>query len=48
MKKMTEMNAMIARTIKLISQAITLIANGEYNQAKIMLRKAANQLDEME
>jgi hypothetical protein len=38
---------LIARTLNLIAQALTLIATGDHEGAKIMLRKAANQLDEL-
>jgi hypothetical protein len=38
---------LVARTLNLIAQALTQIATGDYEHAKTMLRKAANQLDEL-
>jgi hypothetical protein len=35
------------RVLALIADAIILIAAGDYAQAQVILRKAANQLDEM-
>jgi hypothetical protein len=41
------MNPIILRVFSLIGTALTLLAAGEPEQARSMLRKAANQLDEV-
>lgn len=41
------MDAIIARVLNLIGEAIMLLASGDYAQTKLVLRKAANQLDEI-